>query len=493
MNRREFLRLASLASAGLALAACGPVYDQLATQAVGQGQPTTGWPKLNPADYLGLNRLTFGPTRAERARVVEIGLVAFIEEQLAHETINDDALNWRLKKFETLNLKANELFEYGNKLFDDLDTSVTVKELRQATLTRQVYSQRQLYEVMVEFWGDHFNISVDKGDCWFLKTVDDREVIRKHALGNFRDLVQASAHSPAMLMYLDNQSNDKSHPNENYARELMELHTLSVDGGYTQQDVMELARCLTGWTIKENFWRGEFEFKADMHDDGTKTVLGQKIEPNGQAEAESVIDSLATHPATARFIATKLARRFIADEPPAELIEKATSTFLNTQGDIKSVLRVILLDGLSDAQPKYKRPQNFVASALRQLNASVDTGGRSGQPTYPLLDFVGRMGQLPFGWPTPDGYPDVAPRWLGNLMPRWQFALALAQNEIDGVSIETLPQDTDELSTLLIGTPLETTLRDELLNNLMSEGADDETLPHILTAGLIASPAFQWR
>ncbi len=490
MNRREFLRLAGLASASVAIAACSPVYDQLAErQATPAGQP----PALRSSDFVGLNRVTFGPTVGERARVTEIGLAAFIEEQLAFEAVNDDSLNWRLRKFETLNLKANELFEYGNKLFDDLDKTVTVNELRQATLTRQVYSQRQLYEVMVEFWNDHFNISVDKGDCWFLKTVDDREVIRKHALGNFKDLVMASAHSPAMLVYLDNQSNEKSHPNENYARELMELHTLSVNGGYTQQDVMELAKCLTGWTVKETFWKGEFEFKAEMHDEGAKTVLGMTIEPAGQHEAERVIETLATHPATARFIAIKLARRFVSDEPSTELVEKAANTFVSTQGDIKSVLRVILLDGLAQATPKYKRPQNFVASALRQLNASVDIGGRSGQPIYPLLDFVGRMGQLPFGWPTPDGYPDVAARWLGNLMPRWQFALALARNEIEGVSVESVPLEADGLATLLLGVPLETAARDDLIHTLKAEGADEETLPEILTAGLVASHAFQWR
>ncbi len=490
MNRREFLRLAGLASASTAIAACSPVYDQLAAGNVAQvGKP----PVLHTSDFVGLNRVTFGPTVGERARAAEIGLAAFIEEQLAFEGINDEALNWRLRKFETLNLTANELFEYGNKLFDDLDKTVVVNELRQATLTRQVYSQRQLYEVMVEFWGDHFNISVDKGDCWFLKTVDDREMIRKHTLGNFKELVMASAHSPAMLVYLDNQSNEKSHPNENYARELMELHTLSVNGGYTQQDVMELARCLTGWAVKENFWRGEFEFKAEMHDEGSKTVLGVVIEPEGQREAERVIETLATHPATARFIATKLARRFVSDEPPAKLVEKAADTFISTQGDIKSVLRVILLDGLALAEPKYKRPQNFVVSALRQLNASVDIGGRSGKPAYPLLDFVGRMGQLPFGWPTPDGYPDVATRWLGNLMPRWQFALAVARNEIEGVNVESLPIDSDELARLLLGAPLEAAARDDLIHTLVGAGANDETLPQILTAGLVASHAFQWR
>ena len=219
-------------------------------------------------------------------------------------------------------------------------------ELRQATLMRQLYSKRQLYEIMVEFWSDHFNIFIEKGNGFYLKTVDDREVIRKHALGSFRDLVWASAHSPAMMIYLDNQANEKSHPNENYARELMELHTLGVDGGYTQKDVMELARCLTGWNVKEHFWLGDFVFKEDLHDTGEKNVLGLSIQPSGIKEAEQVIEMLVTHPSTAKFISTKLARRFIADDPPQELIEKAAQTFLDTKGDIKSVLRVILLDGL---------------------------------------------------------------------------------------------------------------------------------------------------
>jgi uncharacterized protein (DUF1800 family) len=377
-------------------------------------------------------------------------------------------------------------------------------ELRQATLVRQVYSPRQLYEIMVEFWSDHFNISVDKGDCWYLKTVDDREVIRKHALGNFHDLLSASAHSPAMLVYLDNQANDKSHPNENYAREVMELHTLSVQGGYSQKDVMELARCLTGWTVKQNFWLGEFEFNKDLHDEGTKTVLGESVAPNGEAEAESVIDVLAHHPSTAHFIATKLARRFVADDPPADLVEKAASKFIETQGDIKAVLRVILLDGLPLAQPKYKRPVNYVVSAMRMLNAKYGDGKGFSKPNRPVIEALSRMGQPIFGWPTPDGFPDVAARWQGNLMPRWQFALALARNELDGVSLD-IPallkaakvnepaQGVDQLSTLLLGAPLDATARDDLLASLKAKGADDDSLARIVTAGLLASPAFQWR
>ena len=221
-----------------------------------------------------MNRLTFGPRVEERARFAEIGLQAYIEEQLNYASINDLTCNLQLSTFNTLKMAANELEGISNQLFDGYDREIIPNELRQATLMRQIYSKRQLYEIMVEFWSDHFNIFIEKGNGFYLKTVDDREVIRKHALGSFRDLVWASAHSPAMMIYLDNQANEKSHPNENYARELMELHTLGVDGGYTQKDVMELARCLTGWNVKEHFWLGDFVFKEDLHDTGEKNVLG---------------------------------------------------------------------------------------------------------------------------------------------------------------------------------------------------------------------------
>jgi len=500
MNRRDFIKLMGIASASLALSACGPVYDRLAG-----GEPTIeDWPTLNAGDFLRLSRLTFGPTAGERDHFSKIGLGAFIEEQLAYESLDNKPADLRLRDFGTLDLKANELYEYGSKLFDDLDKVPVPSELRQATLIRQVYSPRQLYEVMVEFWSDHFNISVDKGDCWYLKTVDDREVIRKHALGNFHELLNASAHSPAMLVYLDNQANDKSHPNENYAREVMELHTLSVQGGYSQKDVMELARCLTGWTVKQNFWLGEFKFDEELHDEGNKIVLGTTITPSGEAEAEGVIEVLARHPATAHFIATKLARRFIADDPPADLVEKAAQKFLETDGDIKAVLRVILLEGLPVAQPKYKRPVNYVVSALRMLNVYYGDGKGFSQPSRPVIEALSRMGQPVFGWPTPDGFPDVAARWQGNLMPRWQFALALARNELDGVTVDipallkaaniTEPtQGVDQLSTLLLGAPLDTAARDSLIATLKAKGADDESLAQIVTAGLLASPAFQWR
>jgi hypothetical protein len=491
LSRRDFLKLASLVTASATLSSCAPVYRRLAGDL-----PTIPWTALPTADFLALNRITFGARVEERARFAEIGLQAYIEEQLDFETINDLALDLRLSTFDTLKMEANELEGISNQLFDGYDRNKVPNELRQATFLRQLYSKRQLYEVMVEFWSDHFNIFMDKEKEFFLKTVDDREVIRKHALGNFRDLVWASAHSPAMMIYLDNQANEKSHPNENYARELMELHTLGVDGGYSQKDVMELARCLTGWNVKEHFWLGDFVFKEGLHDTGEKNVLGLSIQPSGIKEAEQVIEMLVAHPSTAKFICTKLARRFIADDPPEQLIEKAAQTFLNTNGDIKSVLRVILLDGLPLAQPKYKRPVNFLLSALRMLN--VETDGIA------LHEYLIRMGQLYFNWPTPDGYPDYSEAWQGNLMPRWQFAFALIRNELndtkhnlnallDVSSTGILQDDVDAITSLLLGAPLERLTRDGLIDSVRAAGATEEETRQIIAASIIASPAFQWR
>jgi len=491
LSRRDFLKLASVVTASAAVASCAPVYRRLAGDL-----PAIPWIPLGSRDFMNLNRLTFGPRVEERARFMEIGLQAWLEEQLDFQSIDDFDSELQLTSFKTLNMEANELEGISNQLFDNYDRESIPNELCQATLMRQVYSKRQLYELMVEFWSDHFNIYVEKGNCFYLKTVDDREVIRKHALGSFCDLVWASAHSPAMMIYLDNQANEKTAPNENYARELMELHTLGVDGGYTQQDVMELARCLTGWNVKEHFWLGDFVFKEDLHDTGVKNVLGMTIQPSGIKEGEQVIEHLVTHPSAARFIATKLTRRFIADEPPPEIVEKAAQTFLKTKGDIKSVLRVILLDGLPLAQPKYKRPANFVLSALRMLNTETDGAG--------VQEYLLRMGQSYFNWPTPDGYPDHSEAWQGNLMPRWQFAFELIRNEISGtrhnlqslmdVSLsDSLPGDADAVAALLLGAPISAGARDQLIRSIQSAGATEEETLQIVTAGLLSSPGFQWR
>ena len=328
---------------------------------------------------------------------------------------------------------------------------MVVTELQRAKLLRAVYSERQLYEMMVDFWENHFSIFANKDDDRYLLTGYDRETIRPFAMGRFRDLLGATAHSPAMLYYLDNWRSSVPRPypatkekpagvdgglNENYARELMELHTLGVDGGYTQKDVQEVARCFTGWTIQKPNEQGLFLYRPGLHDDGEKIVLGHRILPGGgPADGERVLDILATHPATARFIATKLARRFISDEPPRSVIDRAAAVFLKTDGSIRETLRAIITspEFFSNTvyRAKMRSPFEYVAAAMRALNAETD-GDR------PVLDAIGRMGQPVFGRITPDGYADRADQWLssGAMIARFNFASALATNRLKGTKID---------------------------------------------------------
>lgn len=498
ITRRDFLKVIGILAAGTA-AGCSP----LARYLPGKNQGLINAFPLPSRDWLALNRLTFGPRPEEGQRLAEIGLEAFVEEQLHPGNLTDRRSDLLISRFDVLDLNADALRNRADKLFDNYDANLVLDDFRQATLLRQVYSRRQLQEVMVEFWTDHFNISVQKGDCWYLKIVDDRDVIRAHALGNFRELLGASAHSPAMLVYLDNQENHKNAPNENYARELLELHSLGVNSGYTQDDVMALARCLTGWKVKDHFWQGEITFDEDAHTNGPKTLLGKTITSSGEGEIDQVLDLLIKNPGTAETIAFKLARRFLADDPPPEIVSRATKVFFNTGGDIQSTLRVILLDGLpgiieSGSQPKYKRPLNFLISALRQTGA--DTDGGPG-----LQNYLNRMGQPLYDWPTPDGYPDTAAAWQGNLLPRWRFALDLVQNKIKGTTfnlkdiLEDAQSDDpftflERISASLLGGSLPLSTQAELLFVL------DETLnqsprqaAEVLIAGVLSSPSFQWR
>ena len=328
---------------------------------------------------------------------------------------------------------------------------MVVTDLQRAKLLRAVYSDQQLYEVMVDFWENHFSIFANKDDDRYLLTAFDRETIRPFAMGRFRDLLGATAHSPAMLFYLDNWRSSVPRPypakgdkpagvdggfNENYARELMELHTLGVDGGYTQKDVQEVARCFSGWTIQKPNEQGLFLYRPGLHDDGEKVVLGHKILAGGGiADGERVLDILATHPATAKFIATKLARRFISDDPPQSVIDRAAAVFLKTDGSIRETLRAIVTspEFFSPAayRAKTRSPLEFVAASLRALNAETD-GDR------PVLDFISRMGQPLFGRITPDGYSDRAEQWLssGAMLARLNFASALATNRIKGTKVD---------------------------------------------------------
>lgn len=426
-SRRDFIKLMGVAGAGALLSGCsgGEQLGWLAgrpTAPAPEGLTWQGTEAERTAARL-LNRLAYGARPGDVARVAELGREAFIEQQLNPESLDDRQAHWLTRRIEALQLKTPDIFE--------LPAEAAAESLIRATVLRAVYSQRQLLEVMVEFWSDHFNIFIHKGDCAWLKVIDDRDVIRPHALGRFRDLVRASATSPAMLVYLDGQANRQGQPNENYARELLELHTLGVNGGYSQADVMELARALTGWQVKKRFWRGRANIVDARHDSGDKYLLGKKLAGGAEAELEQAIDILCAHPATAHFISRKLCRRFVADEPSADLIARVARVFSQSDGDIKATLRAILsADEFWQAPPKFKRPYNYMVSALRALGARTD-GGRA------LQQQLMQMGQLPFNWPTPDGYPEGETHWAAQLLPRWNFAIDLVAGKIKGTRVET--------------------------------------------------------
>jgi uncharacterized protein (DUF1800 family) len=501
LSRRKFIRVGS-GVALVATAGCGKV-PEIFNGLLPSSRPNLSGPFQPPGgeqiDLIShaLNRLTFGPRPGDYERVHKLGktetaaVQAFIEEQLHPGEIDDAYTESQVSRFESLSEPLGELFEYREKILLD--------EMTQATVMRATYSERQLYEVMVQFWTDHFNIEPSKGDARWLKTADDRDVIRPHALGKFPQMLRASALSPAMLWYLDGRvnrrANDAEKPNENYARELLELHTLGVHGGYTQRDVMEVARCLTGWTVravgKTWYGLGMVEFKSHLHDKGAKEVLGHSVpaipakmkgavqEDMGRAELDQVLEIVALHPSTAKHIATKLCRRFIDDEPPASAVATVAETFRNSGGDIPATLRTLFATAEFQGTRgnKFKRPFNFIVSALRATNADTDAGKR-------IEEYLLRMGHTPFRYPTPDGYPEEANPWLGTLLWRWNFAVALSENRLKGTRV-----DLAKLTNSLGG---ERGLMAHLLGRTAA-AAETEGY-HESGAGLallLASPAFQ--
>jgi uncharacterized protein (DUF1800 family) len=345
-----------------------------------------------------------------------------------------------------------------------------VEELAMAKVTRAIYSERQLQQVMDDFWFNHFNVFAGKGaDRWFL-TSYERDVIQPHAMGKFKDLLGATAKSAAMLFYLDNFLSADPHAqqriaaeraarqsrrgrfggpaaqrasqqqqakknarglNENYGRELMELHTLGVDGGYTQKDVTEVARCFTGWTIDKPREYGEFKFEERLHDPDPKIVLGKKIHAGGMKDGEQVIELLARHASTARFISTKLARRFVSDTPPESLVARMAESFQSSDGDIRAVLRTMIYSPefwSRDAyRAKVKTPFELVVSTARALGADVDTA-------MPLVQWTGRIGEPLYQCQPPTGYADKADAWVntGALLNRLNYSLALAGDKVRG-------------------------------------------------------------
>ncbi len=580
-----------------------------------------------------LNRATFGSRPGDVERVRRMGIQAFLDEQLHPEKIEDSAVEARVVALPTFSMNTAELLETypqpmqaqllaqrapagspergrpgqqrsaqappeGQALpggqaqrpnvLDMQGPRRIIMELAQQEVLRAVYSNRQLQEVMVQFWMNHFNIFAGKGADRWLMTSFERDTIRPQVLGKFEDLLVATAQSPAMLFYLDNWMSATPNPtstgefrgrstqpvwnsrhqaqrawapfggrgfgrrglfgraplgrwpienqraqipgaqfpprhpanparpqnrrglNENYARELMELHTLGVDGGYTQRDVLEVARCFTGWTIDRPRQGGGFVFNPRMHDFGEKVVLDRKIPGGrGQEEGLEVLHLLATHPSTAHFISLKLSRRFVADEPPSALVDRASQVFLKTQGDLREVLRTILTSQEFYSQAAYrakmKSPLELVASSLRALGGETDAG-------VPLLMAIGRMGQPMFQYQAPTGFPDKASTWISSstLLTRVRFALMLTSNRIPGTQVDLkevrAPTDDasrdailDDLAKRLVGGRLAPETREAVLKKAVATDATlavdaRDTKSGWLLAGLVlASPDFQRR
>ncbi|MEQ1758140.1 MAG: DUF1800 domain-containing protein [Vicinamibacterales bacterium] len=461
-----------------------------------------------------LSRLTFGPRPGDVERIQQVGLERWLNDQLAPGSGDNAALKTRLAALETLNLDSSRIArDYIIPAREarrarqqaaqpgapstanpqaDLPPEMrrppagpatgqrqVIEELATAKLLRAAYSDRQLEEVLVDFWFNHFNVFAGKGREPIFITSYDRDTIRPRVLGRFRDLLGATAQSPAMLFYLDNwlsTSPDASQAlarmrtrrppgaqaapnavrsaglNENYGRELLELHTLGVDGGYTQLDVVEVARAFTGWTIDPR--TQGFRFAPALHDNGSKVVLGQRIAPNGGiSDGERVLDILASHPSTARHIATKLARRFISDTPPPALVERAARRFRDTDGDIREVVRTIVTSpeffAADTVRAKVKTPFEFVVSAVRALDGDI-------RNARPLLRALQELGMPSYLCQPPTGYADTADTWLssGALVSRMNLALELGSPNSRALTVASLKDDAARRQVALtLGSP----------------------------------------
>jgi uncharacterized protein (DUF1800 family) len=386
-------------------------------------------------------------------------------------------------------------------------------DLSEGKLYRAILGNRQLQEQMVDFWYNHFNVYLDKGNDRFMVPSYEREAIRPHVLGRFRDLLESTATAPAMLFYLDNWESvapdaarrpgrGAQRPsrglNENYGRELLELHTLGVDGGYTQEDVTQVARCFTGWTIKNPQAGSIFTYNDRVHDKGEKIVLGVKIPAGGgKDDGEKVLDILARHPSTARFISKKLAQRFVADDPPPELIDRMARTFLDSDGDIRAVMTSMLTSNeffsRGAYQAKVKTPFEMIVSSIRATGAQVDYA-------FPLAERLDKqLGQPLYRKREPTGYSSANAEWINSaaLLERMNFALDLTQNKVQGTKVDQsrFNQDPSHTARLMLFTNPSATTRNAIDKALAEQKTKDpKAASPALVAGLvIGSPDFQRR
>ncbi|HEX8912199.1 MAG TPA: DUF1800 domain-containing protein [Humisphaera sp.] len=576
-----------------------------------------------------LNRLGYGPRPGDVERVKQMGLDAYVRQQLRPESIPDPVVDKALAPLDTLRMPTDKLivsFYEDIKLFieyqmanggytDEMkmrfgvdlnknkgdkdkpagqqkdaaapaggammggaakaekgklpnlwalttrDSIRSIGEMQQAKLIRATLSERQLQEVMADFWLNHFNVDVRKNAGRAFMVAYDRDVIRPRALGKFRDLLGAVAESPAMLGYLDNNENSVARkrskfergiaewyigyklgmsvegtipegegPNENYGRELLELHTLGVDGGYSQKDVQEVARCFSGWNYSP--LNGTFNFEAHRHDQGEKVVLGQRIAPKGGInDGRRVLDLLATHPNTAKFISRKLCQRFVADDPPSSLVERAAKVFTETDGDLRRVVETIVTSDEFYApaaqRAKIKSPLEYAASSLRATGGTFADPGMFGKLKFvgeggaligndlnaskakqkSLARFVHDMGQPLFAHAAPTGYPEQSTKWVspGALIDRLNFAVALSEKDVNDVKVDVKklaagvdPKDAeavvDRIAARVLQGPLSPAAKRTVLATLKDQGGEGKPVDVKKAAALIlGSPDFQRR
>jgi len=514
--------------------------------------PPTRWTAEQQATHL-LNRLAFGPSQRDRELLRELGPQRWLAEQLTPGV--DPAMEHRLSDFKTLKLSVAEAFAAYPPVPQQLeqagvdprsaDGAEAKERLRrmlkehpealpaqllvestQARLLRAALSRRQLEEVLVEFWFNHFNVSAEKNRTRWMVTAYERDAIRPHVFGRFRELLGATAKHPAMLWYLDNwmstregfvrprphgapaDGEEAAVPrvlglNENYARELMELHTVGVNAGYAQDDVREAARALTGWSIVVNPRQarfGQFVFHPQAHDQGEKHVFGLTIPAGGgQGDAEALLDHLARHPATARFLARKLCQKFVADEPPPALVERVAAEFLRTDGDLTATYLAIFQspEFWSDEAfaAKTKTPLEFVVSAVRSV-------GTLDEVQLPLARALESLGQPLYRCGPPTGWAEVAAPWVsaGALVTRIGFGLRLAEGQVTGVEVELPPVQASPEATLdavalaVLGRPASPATRATVLRALTAredDGEQRQVEPRVVAGLLLGSPEFQ--
>ena len=546
----------------------------IASQSVADAwqKPLTGDAKILHA----LNRLTFGPRPGDVAAVEQQGLNRWINQQINASSIDDSALekelraltllnqkpDWLALAFRVYNGKIRRALQERERVADGQPATTGLKqptvlsareertieemkaagitpntlyqalgELSAAKLARATDSKRQLQEVLVDFWGNHFNLDVNKKSVSALKVLDDRDTIRPHVFGTFRELLGASAHSPAMMVYLDNARStaDAATPggkgkkagglNENYGREIMELHTLGVDGGYTQKDVTEVARAFTGWSVDTE---GQFVFRARAHDNGEKIVLGRTIPAGGgQKDGEIALDILASHPNTAKHIAFRLCQRFIADAPPQSAVDAVAAVFTQSKGDLKKTYATLFATPEFNSQGAYrakiKSPLEFAVSAVRALDGTFalpdpenprqrqwlaliglssrdKSKNRVNLPRRPLANEIADMGQPLWGYQAPTGYPENSQQWVSSsaLISRLNFALSLTTGRVGDVAIaKDTFRNTDVAAVAddLLSAPLSAQSLATIGDEIKATPADGAKL----RALILGSPEFQRR